>query len=271
MKTEEIPDPITLKAMPYPEFLETDYWKWVAKTVKDRDGRRCVVCNSPFHIAAHHRSYKNHGLEHLFLGDLTTLCETCHTRHHFPQNPPTPQINKPKPIKQEVKRKCVVRKQSEIREEREFFRNACRVLCIPNLRLRALGRPETEKLLREKGSHVTSVIPKRCNPPPIERIVGDISSVDRDMPEGTTFILSKPIMDKCRANGVFTTATVKAFGLKPGSLQTGWVERLIGLEISRDQLYQAMRGRHIYAKATFKKRKRGQAVVASLEEMQYNP
>lgn len=75
-----------LKAMPYLDFLQTDYWKKVRKKVLVRDKFRCQECGwSPqkAHLLdVHHTTYKNHGREHEHLEDLTTLCRRCHDKHH---------------------------------------------------------------------------------------------------------------------------------------------------------------------------------------------
>lgn len=86
--------------MPYRDFLRTDYWQAVAAQVKKRDGYRCVVCNSPEQIEAHHRTYRNHGEEHLHLEDLTTLCRKCHKTFHG--HLPIPEENKPVAIPKHI-------------------------------------------------------------------------------------------------------------------------------------------------------------------------
>jgi 5-methylcytosine-specific restriction endonuclease McrA len=62
--------------------LASPYWKSVRKLVKERDGHRCVLCNTPEDLTVHHRTYKHVGQEMDNLGDLTTLCRSCHEAYH---------------------------------------------------------------------------------------------------------------------------------------------------------------------------------------------
>lgn len=72
-----------IQEMNYYTFLNTIYWKVVAKKVKERAGYRCQLCNSSENLNVHHRSYRNHGYEVLHLEDLICLCHECHEKHHF--------------------------------------------------------------------------------------------------------------------------------------------------------------------------------------------
>lgn len=240
-----------LRAMPYAAFLETDYWRQIARKVKERDGKRCVVCNSAKDLAAHHRTYQHHGEEHLFLGDLTTLCEKCHTRHHFP--PPPARV----PIKQTIAPVVQFETKAQRRENR-FFRRAAIKLQIGQNELRQMGRARVRALLGygKKGLQMAKA-EAPINP---LRIIGDPDSVVNDMPPGDPIIITEAILDLCRANGSFTTATVQALGLKPRELKKGWALDFIGRPMSRAQLLRVMGGRHIYAKATIKKRRKAVAL-----------
>lgn len=71
-----------LTRMRYSDFLRTPYWRCVAEKARSRDGGRCRVCDSDEKLNVHHRKYDHRGQEHLFLGDLTTLCQKCHKQHH---------------------------------------------------------------------------------------------------------------------------------------------------------------------------------------------
>lgn len=77
-------------------------------------------------------------------------------------------------------------------------------------------------------------------------IVGDIESADKDMPLGDPIILTQELIARCRTNGAFTSATVRAFGLIPGKEQKGWTFRLVGSAMTREKYREALRGRHIY-------------------------
>jgi 5-methylcytosine-specific restriction endonuclease McrA len=54
----------------------------VRTAVFERDGHRCVVCNSPREIVVHYRSHQHSGNEINHLHDLTTLCSTCAMTFH---------------------------------------------------------------------------------------------------------------------------------------------------------------------------------------------
>ena len=71
-----------LRAMPYPEFLESDYWRTVRKIVLSRDKHRCTDCATDRNLQVHHLSYRHHGAEHRNLKDLVTLCRPCHEKRH---------------------------------------------------------------------------------------------------------------------------------------------------------------------------------------------
>jgi hypothetical protein len=76
-----------LRRMPYAQFLRTAYWFAVSHVAKARAGMRCQVSNSSEKITVHHRTYENHGSEHLFMNDLTVLCENCHGLFHGHMEP----------------------------------------------------------------------------------------------------------------------------------------------------------------------------------------
>lgn len=69
----------------YYEYLKTPEWANVARTVKERAGFRCQVCNRANDLVAHHRSYAHLGDEMNHLGDLTCLCRPCHDLYHDPR------------------------------------------------------------------------------------------------------------------------------------------------------------------------------------------
>jgi len=71
-----------LKAMPYGEFLESGYWRYVRMLVLKRDRFRCQKCSAPNRLQVHHLTYAHHGEEHKFLNELLTLCDTCHQDAH---------------------------------------------------------------------------------------------------------------------------------------------------------------------------------------------
>jgi len=65
----------------YREYLKSEKWKELADEAKERDGHRCVVCNSKKGLEVHHRQYPAiWGIEPLSY--LTTLCAACHGLFH---------------------------------------------------------------------------------------------------------------------------------------------------------------------------------------------
>lgn len=72
----------TRPATLHKKFVQSSYWKEVRLAVLIRDGKKCTVCQSIEELEVHHLSYKHLGSEHLFLGDLVTICRTCHRESH---------------------------------------------------------------------------------------------------------------------------------------------------------------------------------------------
>lgn len=167
-----------LKQLKYDEFLKTAYWFAVAHTVKANARNRCQVCNRNQGLSVHHRTYENHGYEHLNLCDLVALCEFCHGLFH---------------------------------------------------------------------DHMTSELPPK--PPRPERIyvprIVPNGGKNLEMPEGDPIVLTMELLNRCRANGAFTNETLRAFGLKR-PLVKGWVVRMLGKSVSREDYKKALDGQFVY-------------------------
>ena len=71
-----------IKSMDYQNFLKTPYWKAISAHTKYKAGYRCQLCNSPYKLIAHHRSYNIHGFEHAHMQELIILCNNCHNKFH---------------------------------------------------------------------------------------------------------------------------------------------------------------------------------------------
>lgn len=72
-----------LSGLAYDRYLMTPFWRSISKIVKDMAINRCVVCDSPDKLNAHHRKYPNRGYEILNISRyLTCLCEVCHSKFH---------------------------------------------------------------------------------------------------------------------------------------------------------------------------------------------
>lgn len=72
-----------LCALPYREFLKTEYWRSVKLAVYRIRGRACGKCGkNRGTIDVHHKSYAHHGEELTHLDDLILLCRKCHGLAH---------------------------------------------------------------------------------------------------------------------------------------------------------------------------------------------
>jgi 5-methylcytosine-specific restriction endonuclease McrA len=71
---------LELRTMPYADYLRTPEWAGVAARAKAQAGYRCMFCNSPGELHAHHRTYERRGAE--LEEDVVALCADCHRRLH---------------------------------------------------------------------------------------------------------------------------------------------------------------------------------------------
>jgi hypothetical protein len=72
-----------IRAMNYNDFLDTPYWKAIARYVKYRSGYKCRLCGSKENLNVHHRSYEFHGQElQKWDTELICICKRCHEKHH---------------------------------------------------------------------------------------------------------------------------------------------------------------------------------------------
>ena len=69
-----------LRSLKYEEFLKTGYWKAISMLI--RKCGKCELCGSTENLHVHHKTYENHGYEHLHLDDLQCLCKECHIKVH---------------------------------------------------------------------------------------------------------------------------------------------------------------------------------------------
>ena len=61
------------------KYLRSPEWRLKRLEALENAKDRCQVCNSPFHLDVHHRTYENWGNENA--KDLTVLCRSCHTMY----------------------------------------------------------------------------------------------------------------------------------------------------------------------------------------------
>lgn len=72
---------MTERQIAYRDYLQTDHWKALRDSVVERDGGKCVVCDSADRIQVHHKRYRKR-FEDSLPGDLETLCRKCHGLEH---------------------------------------------------------------------------------------------------------------------------------------------------------------------------------------------
>lgn len=144
------------------------------------------------------------------------------------------------------------------KQDKKFFRKAAMKLCIKAKNLFKMGHPKVMAMLNERRNGKPPSLPTQNGLPKLNGcvVVGDLNSVEADMPPGEEIVLTREILNKCRANGAFTTETMKAFGLSYACLKPGWAQTLIGAKYAREVILKAMRGRHLYSPATFKARRK---------------
>lgn len=65
------------------------------------------------------------------------------------------------------------------------------------------------------------------------------------VPDSDPIILTQELIDNCRANGSFTSATLNALQV-PRPLRSGWGQRLLGKAMPRAQYREAVEGRYVY-------------------------
>lgn len=69
--------------MDYQDFLNTPYWRTIARHVRKRAKYKCQLCNSGGELHVHHKTYENHGYElQRCETDLICLCSDCHEKFH---------------------------------------------------------------------------------------------------------------------------------------------------------------------------------------------
>lgn len=75
--------------MSYKDFLDTPYWEGITLFIKKRAGYKCEKCNKSGILDVHHKTYINHGQEHIksiARNDLILLCRECHEKEHHIKN-----------------------------------------------------------------------------------------------------------------------------------------------------------------------------------------
>jgi hypothetical protein len=71
-----------LAALPYEEFLNSDYWHSLRRYIKRFYQYRCSACGAQGPLEVHHDVYDFRGQELLFSHTLACLCSACHRKAH---------------------------------------------------------------------------------------------------------------------------------------------------------------------------------------------
>ena len=66
----------------YAEYLRSDLWKTIRKTVLKRDRFRCRCCRGKA-TEAHHREYTEESLSGLDTSTIVSVCRACHVSSEF--------------------------------------------------------------------------------------------------------------------------------------------------------------------------------------------
>ena len=72
------------------------------------------------------------------------------------------------------------------------------------------------------------------------------STDDILVPVGDVVVLTRDLINACRANGSFTNATIRAFGMTKADIFHGWPAALVGKQLTPEQYQKAQEGRFIY-------------------------
>ena len=71
--------------MSYYDFIQTPYWDGVRSYKLKKAKYRCQLCGCKGVLNVHHKTYENHGMEHISNiadSDLIVLCKNCHEKFH---------------------------------------------------------------------------------------------------------------------------------------------------------------------------------------------
>lgn len=71
-----------LLAMPYQEFLKTEYWSVIRAVAVSRAHGKCQLCFKRGLLHTHHKTYEHRGREYAHMDDLICLCRECHQKFH---------------------------------------------------------------------------------------------------------------------------------------------------------------------------------------------
>jgi hypothetical protein len=212
----------------YQAYLESEHWKNLRWGCFVRDGKRCCHCNSKKNLNAHHLNYRN--LTDCYLSDVMTLCRGCHDAIHLHMGTNGIPHNV-------LTRADVLVVLGEVR----------------NLN----NRPK--KTEASKGHKVHLSKSERRS-----KALGELGGVFPPSGPGP-FALSRPMLEMFRSDsGVFVGSVVNALGVRY-PLKDGWLEKLVGKVVEKDQLLHLFRVRNQTAPKTTKEQKIAKKAEAKRE------
>lgn len=91
----------------------------------------------------------------------------------------------------------------------------------------------------------TPIRRKRQSTPFIQRPQSD-EELEKQIPEGDPVIMTGELLDRCRTNGSFTNATLRALGMTSATMVKGWTHQFKGKLMPRKQYKAALKGRWVY-------------------------
>ena len=81
MKKYKKPAWVTMGYRSYQEYLDSDFWKAIRKSVLKRDDYKCRICGCAA-TEVHHRNYKPATMNGRSLKGLWSICRGCHQGKH---------------------------------------------------------------------------------------------------------------------------------------------------------------------------------------------
>lgn len=223
-----------LRRLEYRDFQKTTFWFAVASTVKERDGHtcrnpKCLKSSGVMH--AHHTTYSFLGADHRHMELIVCLCSGCHKKHHDMERAMKERLNAElllgaKSEHQEVAVKPVGHR-SEKNERRRLRRLRRQQRRAVREAAAGLPRPKAGKVLKPLTNE-------------------QIAWVEQRMPEGDPITLTYDLIYQCWTDwSGQTNETLRHLG-QMAPLISGWVDDLVGTQLSSATYRKALEGRFHY-------------------------
>lgn len=223
----------------YHAYLRTDEWRAISNEIKSRAKYRCQICNSRGPLNTHHRTYENLYRERDHMEDLVCLCEVCHERHHFP--------DQPKVITKTIIKTVVVEKESSV-DIGKIFKRDMKKLRRKLRKTRQFTENEIKEMPFETMENMLKLFKDGLLPKlALEQENAasfDHEEVQSKMPPGEGDVtLTKQLLHNCMTpRGGFRMKSVNALGVP--NMKSRWLHSLIGKTIPRAQYRNALIGRY---------------------------